>query len=137
MKLALRLYKKIDSISSDEFALKRAYEKKEKKRRADSCFYQFKKNELILKYKSGKSEKETWMEEEEKRINEITKKYKGGKIFSEKNIQEIDEFRNWISKLDKELEREILLWTLNRKTCKKCGKEGTKEHMEKCIKEKE
>jgi len=82
------------------------------------------------------------VEEEEKRINEITKKYKGGKIFSEKSIQEIDEFRNWISKLDKELEREILLWTLNKssgkwKTCKKCGKEGTKEHMEKCIKEKE
>jgi hypothetical protein len=141
-KLALRLYKKIDSITSEEFALKRAYEKSEKKRRADSCFYQFKKNELILKYKSGKSEKEIWVEEEEKRINEITKKYKGGKIFSEKNIQEIDEFRNWISKLDKEFEREILLWTLNKssgkwKTCKKCGKEGTKEHMEKCIKEKE
>lgn len=146
-KLGFRFYKRIERMSKEKYAVRKAYEKGERKggRKSESCFYQFEKNEMILKYRKGRlvkgekrKEREIWEEEERKRNEEVVKKYKGGYIFKGKNQKEIEEFIKEVSKTEKKIEREIILWTLNKsagkwKTCKKCGKEGIKEHMERCI----
>ena len=49
-KLALNYYQRLDSLTCDQFIVKKIFKKYEPKNSIDSCFYQFKqKDDLILK----------------------------------------------------------------------------------------
>ena len=128
-KLAFNFYKRIITLTQDKYNAKRA---------ANSCFHQFKQgNNLILNYKkigTKKGKCTLWEKAKEEKIFDLIKKYQGAKIFKGKSY----EFTKLISQLDKEEERDIIMWTLNKrsakwKKCIKCGYEAVKNHMEKCI----
>src|ERR1700733_3676207 len=68
----------------------------------------------------------------------IINKFQGAKIFKEKRLVQINNLLRLVSQLDKEDERDVIMWTLNKRSgkwrhCLKCGNEAGKEHMEKCI----
>ena len=79
-----------------------------------------------------------WKIEKEKTIGQLIDKYQGAKVFRGKRLDEIITFTRMVAQLEKSAERDIIMWSLNKragrwKKCAKCGQDAFKEHMEECI----